>query len=264
MFPEKQELKLKNRINKSTSSVYEYIADIVYNQNLDLSQETFDKILNDKVESLIDDLVQSTVDFAYFSQEKWKEVLGGAIPSPLNPNDTEKWLLQNLAYYKDTPRRAVEKLEDIRYNRIEKFRIELNKKFDTRFERGNLSDLDYIKEQLKNTNFDFKEWQGLRTDIKNLDKFSKEDIENLKKWFYRRNELWARNESGNLYAMQSEELAILTGIEKFIWVSEKDSRVRPTHKALDGRILEFNKAIFLPGQESLCRCHIIPIKNSKG
>lgn len=264
MFPDKQELRLKNRINNNTKSIYEFIADTVYNQKIELDQVEFDDLLNEHVNQFIDDLVKSTVEFASFSQDKWKEVLGGAIPSPLNPDDTEKWLLQNLAYYKDTPRRAVEKLEDIRYNRIEKFRIELNKKFNTRFDRGNLSDLDYIKEQLKNTNFDFKEWQELRTDIKNLDKFSKEDIENLKKWFYRRNELWARNEAGNLYAMQSEELAILTGIEKFRWVSEKDNRVRKSHKALDGRILEFDKAPFLPGQEPLCRCHMIPIKNSKG
>lgn len=262
MFPEKEEVRLKNRINNSTKSIYEYIADIVYNQKLDLSQETFDKMLNEKVESLVEDLVKSTVDFAYFSQEKWKEVLGESIPSPLNQDDTEKWLLQNLVYYKETPSRAVEKLGKIRYNRIEKFTSELNSKFNLRLDRSNLSDLNYIKTQLQNTNFDFKEWDTLRTDIKNLDKFSKEDIENLKKWFYRRNELWARNESGNLYAMQSEELSILTGIEKFRWVTEKDNRVRPTHLALDGKVLEFDKAPFLPGQEPLCRCHLVPIKNS--
>ncbi|MGL5961331.1 MAG: minor capsid protein, partial [Cetobacterium sp.] len=175
--------------------------------------------------------------------------------------DTEKWLLENIAIYKATPQTAVDKLDKTRYNRIEEFRKDLNSRYELSLDNTTIKDIQYIEAQLKNTAFDFKEWDGLRTDIKNIDNFSKEDMERLKKWFYRRNELWARNQAGNLYAMQNEEMAILTGVEKFKWVSEKDERVRKTHKALDGKILAFDSAEFLPGQEPLCRCHLEPIPN---
>lgn len=261
MFPDKQELRLKNRINNNTKSIYEFIADTVYNQKLELDQVEFDDLLNEHVNQLIDDLVKSTVEFASFSQEEWEKVLKGDVPSPLHASDTEKWLLSNLETYKSTPQKAVDKLDNIRYTRIEGFRKDLNSRFELSLDTKDLRDIRYIEAQLKNTAFDFKEWEGLRADIKNLDKFSEEDLEGLKKWFYRRNELWARNQAGNLYAMQSEELAILTGIEKFRWVTEKDSRVRKTHANLDGKILDFDRVEFLPGQEPLCRCHLEPIPN---
>lgn len=257
MFPHKQELKLKNKINNNTKHIISELEKYV-----DKSEIVYDEIIEEYAGKFIDDLVQSTVDFAYFNKEEWEKVLGGTLPSSLNKNDTQKWLIDNLVYYRETPEKAVEKLNNIRYNRTEEFRKELNSTYNLRIDRAELRDLEYIKIQLKNTKFDFNEWNGLRTDIDNLSNFSKEDLQGLKEWFYRRNELWARNESGNLYAMQSEEMAILTGVKKFRWITEKDSRVRETHKELDGRIIEFDKAEFLPGQEPLCRCHLIPIKNS--
>ncbi|MGL6025383.1 MAG: minor capsid protein [Cetobacterium sp.] len=258
MFPHKEEKKLKYRINTVTEDIFKEIEKL---QGTSKSQYKFDKAVEKKINQFIDELVDSTIEFAKFTKEEWEEVLKGTLPSPLNENDTEKWLLENIAIYKATPQTAVDKLDKTRYNRIEEFRKDLNSRYELSLDNATIKDIRYIEAQLKNTAFDFKEWDGLRTDIKNIDNFSKEDMEGLKKWFYRRNELWARNQAGNLYAMQNEEMAILTGVEKFKWVSEKDERVRKTHKALDGKILDFDSAEFLPGQEPLCRCHLEPIPN---
>ncbi|MGL5049408.1 MAG: minor capsid protein [Fusobacteriaceae bacterium] len=261
MFPEKQEIKLRSRINKNTSNIYEYIEFLVNNEETKFNQSDFDDIINKDIDKFIDDLVDSTIEFAKFNQEEWKKVLGKTIPSPLNKDSTEKFLMENLEYYRGTPQRAIDKMEKIRYNRIEDFTRELNTTFEARIEVPNLKDIEYLKVNLQNTKFDFKEWEGLRKDVLNIDKYTKGDLQGLKDWFMRRNELWARNEAGNLYSMQSEELAVIMGIEKFKWITENDSRVRKSHQSNNGKIFDFYGVEFLPGQEPLCRCHLEPIKN---
>ena len=42
------------------------------------------------------------------------------------------------------------------------------------------------------------------------------------------------------------------------WVSERDDRVRPTHRARDGQVFSYNGATH-PGWEIRCRCHAEPI-----
>lgn len=42
------------------------------------------------------------------------------------------------------------------------------------------------------------------------------------------------------------------------WISERDNRVRPTHRARDGQVFSYNGATN-PGWEIRCRCHAEPI-----
>lgn len=42
------------------------------------------------------------------------------------------------------------------------------------------------------------------------------------------------------------------------WISERDSRVRPTHRARDGEVFSYN-GVTNPGWEIRCRCHAEPI-----
>ncbi|MGL5965140.1 MAG: hypothetical protein ACRCZ2_12205, partial [Fusobacteriaceae bacterium] len=115
MFPHKEEKKLKYRINIVTEDIFKEIEKL---QGTSKSQYKFDKAVEKKINQFIDGLVDSTIEFAKFTKEEWEEVLKGTLPSPLNENDTEKWLLENIAIYKATPQTAVDKLDKTRYNRI--------------------------------------------------------------------------------------------------------------------------------------------------
>ncbi|MGL5964666.1 MAG: hypothetical protein ACRCZ2_09780, partial [Fusobacteriaceae bacterium] len=114
MFPHKQEKKLKNRINKDTSSIYELITELIFDQSDNLNQSQFEEVLSNGIDMFVDDLVESTLEFGKFNIEEWERFLGGTVPSPLNRDSVEVWLLQNLEYYKQTPQRSLDKLENIR------------------------------------------------------------------------------------------------------------------------------------------------------
>ncbi len=50
------------------------------------------------------------------------------------------------------------------------------------------------------------------------------------------------------------------GIDKFVWVTQRDERVRDTHAARDGKVLSWAKPAggILPGEEVNCRCQAVP------
>ncbi|MBZ9753190.1 minor capsid protein [Deinococcus sp. HMF7604] len=64
-----------------------------------------------------------------------------------------------------------------------------------------------------------------------------------------------------LTALATSERARLKalGIQKFIWWSRMDQKVRRGHQLLHGRIFEFKAAPILPGQEIRCRCRAIGV-----
>lgn len=66
----------------------------------------------------------------------------------------------------------------------------------------------------------------------------KEELKGLRQWVSRRNELWARNEAGNLQAMNLKDLWIENDIDEYIWRSKKDGRIRESHLEKDGKILK--------------------------
>lgn len=47
------------------------------------------------------------------------------------------------------------------------------------------------------------------------------------------------------------------GIDKFVWMTEDDGRVRASHEALHGQVMDWNGSK-LPGEEPGCRCEAQP------
>jgi len=136
--------------------------------------------------------------------------------------------------------------------------------------------LNYAKEKLKNgsiSNTDInklisqlnanyapnKEMKALIDQLQSKKTLGASDIDKLQKWANRRNELWARNEAGNLYANQLQDLWLENGIEKYIWRTMEDNYVRMEHVEKDGKIFGIDEDI-LPGQEFGCRCWAEPVK----
>ena len=50
------------------------------------------------------------------------------------------------------------------------------------------------------------------------------------------------------------------GIQYATWFSQRDSRVRPKHRALDGRVYNISEGAdgIQPGEEPFCRCYAVP------
>jgi SPP1 gp7 family putative phage head morphogenesis protein len=68
------------------------------------------------------------------------------------------------------------------------------------------------------------------------------------------------NQTETLYADLNEKRQADLGIDKFVWVTQRDERVRPTHAARDGKIMTWKNPIggILPGEEWNCRCEAEP------
>ncbi len=73
--------------------------------------------------------------------------------------------------------------------------------------------------------------------------------------------LIARDQIGKLVGQLDRARQLQAGIEGFIWRTQADERVRPSHRALDGREFAWNAppAIGTPGQPIQCRCTAEPI-----
>lgn len=66
----------------------------------------------------------------------------------------------------------------------------------------------------------------------------------------------ARMQIGALYSELVRERQRKIGVSAYTWVTQRDSRVRPTHRELDGKRFEWghDPAIGPPGTEPNCRC----------
>lgn len=72
--------------------------------------------------------------------------------------------------------------------------------------------------------------------------------------------LIVRNETGNAqgYAMQTDQRAM--GFTRYIWSTARDRRVRPLHRAREGKVYEWTNppGDGAPGEAIMCRCCAIP------
>lgn len=73
-----------------------------------------------------------------------------------------------------------------------------------------------------------------------------------------RAKLIARDQIGKLNGQLSEMRHKAAGIVSYKWLTMHDERVRPTHRARDGRIYSWNDSGIKPGQEIRCRCVASP------
>jgi SPP1 gp7 family putative phage head morphogenesis protein len=74
--------------------------------------------------------------------------------------------------------------------------------------------------------------------------------------------LLARHELGNLVATVTQETSQALGVRRYRWTSERDERVRPLHKKLDGTIRSWDDphpSEGHPGQVWACRCTAQPV-----
>lgn len=72
----------------------------------------------------------------------------------------------------------------------------------------------------------------------------------------------ARDQVGKLNGQFTRDRSLAVGVERFVWRTSKDGRVRAKHRELEGRIYDFDgghPTEGIPGQPILCRCHAEPI-----
>lgn len=76
-----------------------------------------------------------------------------------------------------------------------------------------------------------------------------------------RAKLIARDQVGKLYGQINKSRQKQLGIERFIWRTVNDRRVRSKHKALEGKMFEWDNPPKegIPGQPIRCRCNAEPV-----
>lgn len=86
----------------------------------------------------------------------------------------------------------------------------------------------------------------------------------------RRAELIARDQLGTVYAEVTQQRQENLGIKRFKWQTVHDERVRDSHRAIDGRIFNWDEGAvgydvaeevkgLLPGEDFNCRCVAAPV-----
>jgi SPP1 gp7 family putative phage head morphogenesis protein len=77
----------------------------------------------------------------------------------------------------------------------------------------------------------------------------------------RQAQMAAREAEATLVAITQAEAFKEAGVDRAVWVTRRDSRVRPSHRARDGRTYDVDKGLdgVYPSQEYLCRCVGVPV-----
>jgi SPP1 gp7 family putative phage head morphogenesis protein len=129
--------------------------------------------------------------------------------------------------------------------------------------------IDRFREQnvrlIENVGEDFL--KGLREELESADAAGArvEDIaDKIEKRFdvsSSRAELIARDQVLTLNAQVAQTRQQLAGIEKYVWTTSNDERVREEHAALDGQVFSWDAPpdVGHPGDDILCRCIAFPI-----
>lgn len=179
----------------------------------------------------------------------------------------KKWIRKNYLLLEKIEKIIPEQLLKNREKEVIKTYNILNKSVGYRFNKleigkigkGDLKKLIHEVKKIPNPNLKIKMMledleKGIVPDQKSLS--------GLKEWINRRNELWARNETGNLQAANLKDLWIENDIEEYIWCSMHDGRTRESHLERNGKKYKVSDGL-LPGEDYGCRCWAEPI-TSKG
>lgn len=78
----------------------------------------------------------------------------------------------------------------------------------------------------------------------------------------RKADFWARDQVSKLNAQVTQAKQTKLGVKQYQWVSSGDERVRPTHRANNGRIFDWDKPPPVtghPGEDYNCRCRAAPV-----
>lgn len=78
----------------------------------------------------------------------------------------------------------------------------------------------------------------------------------------RRAKLIARDQTSKLVSAMNRERNLALGLEEYVWRTSKDERVRPTHRAKEGRTFRWDdppEDTGNPGEDYNCRCTGSPV-----
>lgn len=89
----------------------------------------------------------------------------------------------------------------------------------------------------------------------------KEDLQKSENFGKYRSKLIARDQTNKFNGQLTQLRQSEVGIGQYVWSTARDERVRPTHAAMEGTIVDWNKPppIGHPGSEINCRCIAQPI-----
>jgi SPP1 gp7 family putative phage head morphogenesis protein len=73
-----------------------------------------------------------------------------------------------------------------------------------------------------------------------------------------KSELIARDQIGKLNGQLAQYRQTRAGVTHYVWVTMHDERVRPSHRARDGKTFPWGK-MPVPGSEIRCRCNASPV-----
>lgn len=247
MFPEREEKQLRLIFSRSTKHFMEELEMILGKEKLTKEdEERFKKALKGYEKKLTSELVKSLTTFQGVVFKEWSNYYSKLEMVEITKH--KSWIDTNINIQKDTLKRSLKKLKNIRDERKEEYLGKLSEQFEFRINKKKLSKMDvkYINNYLKN--------KGWKKDIPNLDKYTKSDLVKIRDHVRMRNKFWARDQAGNIYSADLEALALKNNIKSFIWRTENDKRVRDTHAIRNGRTFDFKTTKILPGEETLCRC----------
>lgn len=258
LFPHEVEKKLKKILNFHTKKLIvkiESIKDVDELDSVDFSKDEKKQILND-----LSEVVVATNKKVF---ESWRILIGEELKRT-DLTGRKYWIRENYLRVNEIKDKFKEKLttfkQDTYKNTLEKFNKSLDYRFD-KLLKGKISniDIDKLLTELKGFYAPNKEIKALINELEYNRKLNKNDIAELQAWTNRRNELWARNETGNLYSEELKSLWIENDIERYIWRTMQDNRVRMEHVEKNGKVFRVDEGI-LPGQDFGCRCWAEPAK----
>lgn len=254
-FPHSVENQLRFILNINTSKLIKKYKEVAKeNEELDFIDIDFS---TEEKKKIINDLTNIAIATNRHVFDSWRTLSDEELKRP-DLKGAKYWIRENYLRVQNMSKIFSEKMSVIRDEKYKELLKTFNASLDFRFDKlasGRISnsDIDKLLTQLKanyNPNSEIKELISKLEKTRNL---KAEEIKSLQSWANRRNELWARNETGNIYASQLRDLWLENGIEKYRWMTKQDNRVRMEHIEKDGKIFSVDEEP-LPGQEFGCRC----------
>lgn len=258
LYPIEQEYKLsktfKNRVNKILKQI---------KPNDDLNNLKLE-IPESEKKRLVDELSKAALEINNNIFEGWKTLTDDDLKRQ-DLEEAKAWIKVNYEIFNKTDKAIIDKLERLQQEKVDNVVRTFNKSFDFRvqtLENGSLSKIDLSKmlTELKSIPNPPQDIKNMIEKLSNTSQISKEEITGLQKWANNRNELWARNETGNLYSNQLKDLWLENEIDEYIWRTSEDDAVRPEHEARANRVYRISDGDELPGEGYGCRCWAEPVK----
>lgn len=216
---------------------------------------------------MIEDLTKVAIATNKHIFESWRTLTDEELKRP-DLTGAKYWIRENYLHMQKMSKTFPQQMETFKEQQYKKILKSFNAPLDHRFDKllqGKISntDIDKLLNRLKNYYAPNSDVKHLIEKLERNRTLGQTEINKLHEWANRRNELWARNQTGNIYASQLQDLWLENGIEYYVWHTMQDNRVRMEHIEKDGKIFRVDEDI-LPGQEFGCRCWAESIKKSKG